>query len=230
METGKITPIGQKGQVAAQSGKPRLILASASPRRVDLLAQIGVKPDLIIPSQCDETPLKQEMPPRYVARIAAAKAHKIAEHLAAHPPQFADDKNRAPDRMLILAADTTVAVGRRILGQASDEAAAIKHLNLLSGRRHRVWSAVCVLHLSAGMEILAEHHKLVRSDVIFKRLSAAEIDAYVAGGEWQGKAGSYAIQGFSAIFVRQMSGSYSNIVGLPLYETASLLRHYGLVA
>ncbi|MCX8507146.1 MAG: Maf family protein [Alphaproteobacteria bacterium] len=229
MESGKIAPIGQKRHIAAQSGKPLLILASASPRRVDLLAQIGVKPDLIMPSQCDETPQKQEVPPRYVARIAAAKAHKIAAHLAAHPLEITDGKIRAHESRLILAADTTVAVGRRILGQAGDAAAAAKHLTLLSGRRHRVWSAVCVLHLSAGMEILAEHHKLVRSDVIFKRLHPAEIDHYVASQEWQGKAGSYAIQGFSAIFVRQISGSYSNIVGLPLYETASLLRHYGLV-
>lgn len=200
-----------------------LILASASPRRLDLLAQIGVVPHQVIAANCDETPLKQEIPSQYVTRIAAAKAMTIRAQLTR------DSNNFGAKSRLILAADTCVAVGRRILGQASDAAMAATHLSLLSGRRHRVYSAVCLLAVSPAGEILARHEKLVQSQVAFKRLDAEEIKTYLARDEWRGKAGSYAIQGRAAQFVRQINGSYSNIVGLPLFETAAWLRHYRML-
>ena len=183
----------------------RLILASASPRRLDLLARIGVVPDAVLPAEIDETPLKGELPGRYAQRMAAAKAAACAEAGA-----------------LTLAADTVVAAGRRILPKAETEAEARAALTLLSGRRHRVHSAVTLID-GAGHA----RHRLSTSIVAFKRLSAEELDAYLAGGEWRGKAGGYAIQGRAEALVRGLSGSYSGVVGLPLFETRALLRAAG---
>lgn len=183
----------------------RLVLASASPRRLELLARIGVTPDEVAPAQIDETPQAGELPARYAARIAAEKAAAV--------PRPGE---------LVLAADTVVAVGRRILGKAADEAAARRFLSLLSGRRHRVLSAVTLIDAEGRAR-----HRLSTSMVAFKRLSDEEIAAYLACGEWRGKAGAYAIQGRAETLVRAMSGSFSGIVGLPLYETRALLRSAG---
>jgi len=179
-----------------------LILASASPRRVALLAQIGIVPDAVDPADLDETPLAGELPAPHALRLAAAKAAAVATR---HPGAR------------VLAADTVVAVGRRILPKAGDAAAARACLNLLSGRRHRVFT---------GVALIADGRlrtRLSSSVVVFKRLSHDEIDRYLAGGEWAGKAGGYALQGRAAVFVRALSGSWSGVVGLPLFETAALL-------
>jgi septum formation protein len=189
---------------------PGLVLASASPRRLDLLRQIGVEPVAVDPAEMDETALKGELPAPHAARLAAAKAALVAPR---HPGQF------------ILAADTVVACGRRILPKAEDARTARRCLELLSGRRHHVLGGVCIIGPTGRVV-----SRLVDTTVTFKRLSAAEIEAYLAGGEWHGKAGGYAIQGRAAVFVRQVNGSYSNIVGLPLYETASLLQGLGFGA
>ena len=183
----------------------RLILASASPRRLDLLARIGVAPDAVMPAEIDETPLRGELPIPYARRIAAAKAEAVA-HAGA----------------LTLAADTVVAVGRRILPKTETEAEAHAALSLLSGRRHRVHNAVTLI--DAGGKA---RHRLVSSIVAFKYLSEAELEAYLASGEWHGKAGGYAIQGRAEALIRMLSGSWSNVVGLPLYETRALLRAAG---
>jgi septum formation protein len=183
----------------------RLILASASPRRLDLLARIGVAPDAVVPAAIDETPRKGELPIPYAKRIAAAKAERVAEAGA-----------------LVLAADTVVAVGRRILPKAETEAEARAALSLLSGRRHRVHSAVTLIDAEGKAR-----HRLASSVVAFKQLGEAELAAYLASGEWQGKAGGYAIQGRAEALIRMLSGSWSNVVGLPLYETRALLRAAG---
>jgi septum formation protein len=187
--------------------KPDLILASASPRRRDLLRQIGIEPAAIEPAELDETPRKEELPRVYALRLAQAKAKAVA---ARHPTA------------VVLGADTVVACGRRILPKAEDEATARRCLELLSGRRHRVLGGVCVI--GGGKARSA----LVTTVLRFKRLSEVEIDAYLATGEWHGKAGGYAIQGRAAVFVSFLSGSYSNVVGLPLHETAALLRASGI--
>lgn len=192
---------------AEPPGRPRLILASASPRRHALLAQIGLAADACIAADIDETPEKGELPARLAERLAAGKARAVA---AAHAGCF------------VLAADTVVAAGRRILPKpvTRDEAAAC--LDLLSGRRHRV---------STGVTLIAPdgraRHRLVHSAVGFKRLSATERAAYLDSLEWVGKAGGYAIQGRAAAFIRFLSGSYSTVVGLPLFETAQLLGGAG---
>ena len=183
----------------------RLVLASASPRRLDLLARIGVVPDAVLPTDIDETPLRGELPAPYVTRIAAAKAAAV----------------EAPGA-LVLAADTTVAVGRRILAKAADEAEARAMLRLLSGRRHKVLTAVTLVDPDGKAR-----HRLSTSMVAFKRFSEDEVDGYIASGEWEGKAGAYGIQGRAEALTRMISGSYSNIVGLPLYETRALLRAAG---
>ena len=185
----------------------RLILASTSPRRLDLLGRIGIVPDAVVPADIDETPRKGELPPVYACRMAAEKAAIVAENHAG---------------ALILAADTVVAAGRRILGKAEDEAEARASLFLLSGRRHRVHSAVTLVDRQGKAR-----HRLSTSIVAFKRFSAEELDAYIAGGEWQGKAGGYAIQGRAEALIRQMSGSNSGVMGLPLYETRTLLKSAG---
>lgn len=183
----------------------RLILASASPRRVDLLAQIGIAADAIQPADIDESPLPLERPRELSTRLSAAKAAAVATA-----------------GCFTLAADTVVGVGRRILPKAEDEATARKCLELMSGRRHRVYGGVA-LRTPEG-KLLA---RLVTTDVRFKHLNPGEISAYLASGEWQGKAGGYAIQGRAAQFVAWIGGSYSNVVGLPLYETAALLHGAG---
>lgn len=182
-----------------------LVLASASPRRLQLLAQIGVVPDRVLTPDIDETPAGDELPPRYAVRLARAKA-------AAVPASGC----------LVLAADTVVAAGRRILPKADTEADARRCLGLLSGRRHRVLTAVVLLRPDGNRT-----ERLVTSIVTFAHLAAPQIEAYLASAEWQGKAGGYAIQGRAAAFVRFLSGSYSNVVGLPLFETAQLLRGAG---
>lgn len=181
----------------------RLILASASPRRVDLLAQIGITPDVIDPADIDETPHKTELPRDHALRLSREKAAVVAER---HPGA------------LVLAGDTVVACGRRILPKAEDLPTARRCLELLSGRRHHVLSAVTLAAPDGSVR-----HRLSDSIVTFKRLHPQEIDAYLESGEWQGKAGGYAIQGRAAGLIRALSGSHSGVVGLPLYETRSLL-------
>ncbi|MBT3305269.1 MAG: septum formation protein Maf [Rhodospirillaceae bacterium] len=190
------------------SDKPRLILASASPRRVDLLAQIGIVADEIYPTDIDETPLTDELASEHAKRLAVAKASAGAETF--------------PDA-IVIGADTVVAVGRRILPKAETEAEARDCLKLLSGRRHKVLGGLCLIGPNGKQNL-----RLVTTSVTFKRLSVRETDDYIASGEWQGKAGGYAIQGRAAAFVKQIVGSYSNVVGLPLFETSSLLKGLGI--
>ena len=184
----------------------RLVLASTSPRRLDLLARIGVVPDSIAAPDVDEDPLSGELPRIYVQRIALAKAQAIAR---------ADDQ-------IVLAGDTTIAVGRRILGKPVDEADLRRMLALLSGRRHRCLSAVALIGLDGK-----PRQRLSDTIVAFKRLTPAEIDRYVASGEGMGKAGGYAIQGLAESFIRFISGSHSGVVGLPVFETRALLESAG---
>jgi septum formation protein len=176
-----------------------LVLASASPRRRELLAQIGVIPERIVAPEIDETPRRHELPRDYVRRIARSKAAAVTGEI-------------------VLAADTAVAAGRRILPKTETEAEARACLALLSGRRHRVFTAVVLAEASGQIR-----ERLVDSVVTFAPLTEADIDGYVASGEWRGKAGGYAIQGEAARFIRFLSGSYSGVVGLPLFETARLL-------
>lgn len=180
----------------------KLILASASPRRLALLAQIGVTPDEVRAADIDETPLKKETPRLHALRLARQKAEAID----------------APDA-LVLAADTVVAVGRRLLPKAETEAEARECLALLSGRTHRVYTAVALRRPDAKLST-----RLAEARVSFKVLSPPEVDAYIASDEWRGKAGGYAIQGLAARCVSNIVGSYTAIVGLPLYETANLLE------
>ena len=186
-------------------GKPTLILASASPRRRELIARLGLTPDAIAPADIDETPAKGELPRDYAKRMAREKAEAAAS-----------------DEGFVLAGDTVVAAGRRILPKAEDEATARECLALLSGRRHRVLSAIA---LRAPDGALRE--RLSETIVMFKRLSAEEIDAYIASGEWDGKAGGYAIQGLAEGLISRIQGSHSAVVGLPLYETRALLKAAG---
>ena len=185
----------------------RLVLASASPRRRELLAQIALSPDIVDPADLDETPRPRELPARHCLRLAIEKAERVA---ARHEGAF------------VLAADTVVACGRRILPKPADEATARRCLELLSGRRHRVHSGLALATPDGGLTL-----RRVASQVAFKRLSADEIALYLASGEWCEKAGGYAIQGRAAALIRFMSGSYSNVVGLPLFETAQLLAGRG---
>lgn len=187
--------------------KPRLVLASASPRRLDLLRQIGLVPDVVEAADLDETPEPDETPRRLALRLAVAKA----AHVAA----------RQPDAH-VLAADTVVAVGRRVLPKAEDDAEVRRCLELLSGRAHKVLTGVAVA--APGGRTAA---RLVESRVHFKRLTDAEIEAYLACGEGVGKAGGYAIQGRAGALIISLQGSYSGVVGLPLYETANLLTGLG---
>jgi septum formation protein len=199
---------------AASIHAPFLVLASASPRRLALLAQIGVIPDHVLAPEIDETPKKSETPRLYVARMAREKVEAARVLLA-------DNSARAD--CVILAADTLVAVGSRLMPKAETIEMARCCLRLLSGRAHRVYTSLAVLRPDG--RILT---RLVESRLHFKRLSAIEIAGYLASGEWHGKAGGYAIQGLAGCFVTKMSGSYSAIVGLPLYETASLLSAAGI--
>ncbi|MGF1554247.1 MAG: Maf family protein [Paracoccaceae bacterium] len=184
--------------------RPRLTLGSASPRRLALLAQIGVVPDATLAAEIDETPARAEPPRRYVERMALAKAAALSGVEG-----------------LLLTADTVVYAGRRILGKPADVAEAAGHLALLSGRRHRVATAVCLT--GPGFRRL----RLVETQVKMKRLSDAELSAYLRSDEWRGKAGAYAIQGLAAALIPWVQGSYPNVVGLPLAETAGLLGGAG---
>lgn len=184
-----------------------LILASASPRRLDLLRQVGVEPAAVVPADVDETPLKDELPRLLASRLARAKA-EVAARL--HPDAY------------VLAADTVVGVGRRVLPKTETAEEARRCLELLSGRAHRVDTAVAAAAPDGRLSV-----RLVETRVRFKRLTAAEIDGYVQGGEWRGKAGGYGVQGRAGAFVLALSGSYTGVVGLPLYETLALLRGLG---
>jgi len=184
-----------------------LVLASASPRRLELLRQVGLAPDRIDAADIDETPRLGELPPAHAVRLAEEKARAVTPR---HPGAY------------VLAADTVVACGRRILPKTEDEASARYCLELLSGRRHRIHGGIAVV--SPDGELISRR---VDSQVAFKRLSDAEIAAYLRSGEWQGKAGGYAIQGQAAALIRWVCGSYSNVVGLPLFETVQLLAGRG---
>lgn len=192
------------------TNRPILVLASASPRRVALLNQLGIAPDLLLPADVDETPGRAELPRRLARRLARAKAE-----VAAHRVPLQDYPGR---EVLVLAADTVVAVGRRILPKAETFADAEGCIALLSGRTHRVFTSLALATPSGLRE------KLVETRIRFKRLSSQEMADYLASGEWQGKAGGYAVQGFAGAFVASVSGSYSSVVGLPLHETANLLE------
>ncbi len=185
--------------------RPRLVLGSASPRRLELLQQIGITPDDIRPADIDETPQKGELPRDYCRRVTSGKALAVPRG----------------DGEVVLVADTTVAVGRRILGKPENQAEAERFLRLLSGRRHRVITAVCVVD-ETGARI-----RDVVSAVKMQHLSDSDIAAYLATGDWQGKAGAYAIQGPAGCFIPWISGSYTAIMGLPVHETARLLRAAG---
>jgi len=193
--------------VSGAATSPALVLASTSPRRRELLARIGVVPARIASPDIDETPRKGELPRDYVARLAEGKARAV---------------ERAPHEV-VLAGDTTVAVGRRLLEKPVDEADLRRMLGLLSGRRHHVWSGICVVGTDGKARV-----RVVDTIVAFKALSAAEIDWYVESGEGMGKAGGYAIQGRAEVFVRFLSGSHSNVVGLPVFETGTLLASAGV--
>jgi septum formation protein len=193
--------------------RPKLILASASPRRFALLQQMGLEPDALLPADIDETAKKGELPRTLAQRLAVEKAIVAARIAKAQPELSA---------AYVLAADTVVSVGRRILPKCEILDEAEQCLRLLSGRAHRVYTGLCLVTPNG-----AERRKIVESRVRFKRLSRAEIDAYLASGEWRGKAGGYAIQGLAGAFALKLIGSYSSVVGLPLYETMSLLSGEG---
>lgn len=194
-------------------GRPKLVLASGSPRRLALLNQSGIEPDALRPADVEETPKKGELPRACANRLARAKAEAALKSVQL------DDELRGS---FILAADTVVAVGRRILPKAEliDEAA--QCLRLLSGRNHRVYTAVCMVTPKESFR-----QRLVETRVRFRRLTADDIEAYLGSGEWRGKAGGYAAQGIAGSFIVKMVGSYSNVVGLPLHETMSLLSGEG---
>ena len=194
--------------MSAGPSAPRFVLASASPRRLELLRRIGLEPDDIDPADPDESPLPREAPRALAARLAREKARQTA---ARHEGD------------IVLGADTVVACGRRVLPKPEDAGDARRCLELLSGRRHAVYGGVCVIDPRGG-----EHRRLVRTLVKFKRLDDDGIERYLASDEWRGKAGGYAIQGRAGALVRWINGSYSNVVGLPLFETAALLAGLGV--
>ena len=185
----------------------RLVLASASPRRLDLLARIGVVPDAVLPADVDESVPRGELPRQHALRLAREKAHAVAA--------------REPDA-LVIAADTVVAVGRRILPKVEDEDTLRACLKLLSGRRHRVLTGVALAVPCHGIR-----ERLVETMIAMKRLTEQEIDYYAGHGEWRDKAGGYALQGYGEVYVRHIAGNYSNVVGLPLAETRVLLKSAG---
>ena len=194
-------------------GRPKFVLASGSPRRLALINQAGIEPDSLRPAELDETPKKGELPRACATRLARAKAEAALEAVRA------DEELQGA---YIIAADTVVAVGRRILPKALllDEAA--QCLRLLSGRNHRVYTSICLVTPKEAFR-----QRIVETRVRFKRLSAEDIEAYLASGEWRGKAGGYAAQGIAGSFIVKLVGSYTNVVGLPLYETVSLLGGEG---
>ncbi len=203
----------KQAKAKPQIARHQLVLASASPRRLALLEQVGIEPTALRPVTIDETPKKGERPRLLAQRLARSKAQAAKERLA-RDPELAD--------AYVLAADTVVAVGHRVLDKPEylNEAAAA--LQTLSGRSHRVYSAICLITPAGSTRM-----RTVETRVRFKRLSREEIDSYLASGEWRGKAGSYAIQGIAGAFVEKIVGSYTNVVGLPLIEVVSLLRGEG---
>ena len=186
---------------------PDLILASASPRRLDLLKQIGLTPTHVVPADIDESPKNREMPKQLADRLARSKACEIGKQ---YPDSY------------VLAADTVVACGRRILDKAQQEASARHYLNLLSGRRHRVYGGISLMGPDGTVT-----SRVVETMVQFKHLSHKEVETYIQSGEWNDKAGGYAIQGLGAAFVKSIRGSYSNVVGLSLYDTSQMLQGRG---
>lgn len=184
-----------------------LVLASASPRRLELLAQLGIVPDEVLPAELEEAPLKDETPRLLAVRLASAKAEAVA---ALRPDAF------------VLGADTVVAVGRRVLPKAETEAQARFSLELLSGRAHRVLTGVAVRAPDGRAA-----SRLSETRLQFKRLTGPELDGYLASGQWRGKAGGYGVQGRAGAFVRALNGSYTGVVGLPLFETLNLLQGLG---
>ncbi|HUI20700.1 MAG TPA: Maf-like protein [Methylocella sp.] len=196
--------------------RPRLVLASASPRRLELLQQIGIEPDALLPVDLDETPRKNELPRTLAARLAEEKT-RAAAAIASRRPELAE--------AYVIGADTVVSVGRRILPKCEVVAEAAQSLRLLSGRAHRVHTGVYLITPKGRAR-----HKLVETRLRFKRLSSDEIDAYLGSGEWRGKAGGYALQGLAGAFAQKLVGSYSAVVGLPLYETMLLLSGEGFPA
>ncbi|QRM28070.1 Maf-like protein [Microvirga sp. VF16] len=205
--------MASSSEVSKPSGRPKLILASASPRRLAILQQAGIEPDALLPADVDETPLKNEGVKELAKRLARSKA-EVARKVARTREDLKDS--------YILSADTVVAVGRRILPKAEvvDEAAGC--LRQLSGRQHRVYTSICLITPKDSVR-----ERLVETRVRFKRLSRDEFERYLASGEWRGKAGGYAIQGLAGTFVVKLVGSYTNVVGLPLYEAATLLDGEG---
>jgi len=193
--------------------EPRLVLASGSPRRLTLLGQIGITPDALRPASIDETPRRGEMPRTLAARLARSKAETSRDQIA-EDPGLAD--------AIVLAADTVVAVGSRILGKPEVVEQAVASLELLSGRAHKVYTGVCVISPDDRVRM-----RIVETRIRFKRLSRREIEAYIASREWRGKAGGYAIQGLAGCFVQKLVGSYTNVVGLPLTEVSGLLSGEG---
>ncbi len=197
----------------AKDWRPRIILASASPRRLALLQQIGVEPDALLPSDLDESPLRNERPKALARRLCLAKAQRALGVANAR-----DDLKGA----FIVAADTVVARGNRILPKPEHVEEAAQCLRLLSGRGHRVYTGLCIVTPKGAFR-----ERLVETRVSFKHLSREDIEAYLASGEWRGKAGGYAIQGRAGGFVTKLVGSYQSVVGLPLYETLSILGGEG---
>jgi septum formation protein len=194
-------------------GRPKFVLASGSPRRLALVNQAGIEPDALKPSDVDETPKRGEIPRAYANRLAKEKAVVALNNVKL------DDELRGS---FILAADTVVAVGRRILPKAELLDEAQQCLRLLSGRNHRVYTSICLVTPREAFR-----QRLVETRVRFKRLSSEDIESYLASGEWRGKAGGYAAQGIAGTFIVKLVGSYSNVVGLPLYETMALLGGEG---
>lgn len=216
----------------AAKTSPRLVLASASPRRLALLQQVGLQPDRLQPVDLDETPKRRESPRGLAARLAAGKAQTARDTLVAlakaiKKAEKNEDASSAPqmeryDDAFVLGADTVVAVGRRILPKTEKVDEAVDALEQLSGRAHRVYTGVAFITPRGNMR-----RRLVETKVRFKKLSRADIDSYIASDEWRGKAGGYAIQGLAAAFVTNLQGSYTSVVGLPLYETVALLQGEG---
>ncbi|HWK95623.1 MAG TPA: Maf-like protein [Pseudolabrys sp.] len=194
-------------------GRPKFVLASGSPRRLALVNQAGIEPDALKPSDVDETPKRGEIPRAYANRLAKEKAQVALDNVRL------DDELRGA---YILAADTVVAVGRRILPKAELLDEAQQCLRLLSGRNHRVYTSICLVTPREAFR-----QRLVETRVRFKRLTSEDIESYLACGEWRGKAGGYAAQGIAGTFIVKLVGSYSNVVGLPLYETINLLGGEG---
>lgn len=192
----------------------KLILASGSPRRLELLKQIGIDPDRLMPMDIDETPARLEHPRTLSRRLATEKAQAAYRAIR---------KDAAWQDSYVLGSDTVVAVGRRIIGKAEYSDEALAALHLLSGRSHWVYTGICLITPNGKVR-----QKVAETKVRFKRLTTEEIDAYVASGQWRGKAGAYGIQGIAGAFVQKLTGSYTNVVGLPLYETANLLNGEGL--